>query len=338
MKEIYMIIVTGGAGFIGSALIWALNERSQSDILVVDRLGTKNKWQNLVKRKIGHIIHKDEFLPWLKTYGKNSHNSIELIIHLGACSSTFEMDMDYLLKNNVDYSRELFEFCREQDISYIYASSAATYGGGEKGYSDKDSATPTLCPINPYGFSKQLFDMWVLQNKDFPAKWAGLKFFNVYGPNEYHKESMMSIIAKSLPYVKEHNSLKLFKSYLPDYKHGEQKRDFIYVKDVVDVILHFVDSFKKNDQTVTSGIYNVGTGKARTFADLGRCIFKSLEMKPQFDWIEMPDSLKNQYQYFTEADLTKLRKEGGYKKKFTSLEDGVKDYVLQYLNTKDPYL
>ncbi|MEI6397517.1 MAG: ADP-glyceromanno-heptose 6-epimerase [Pseudomonadota bacterium] len=328
-----MIIVTGGAGFIGSALIWKLNENDVSDIVVVDRMGTGPKWKNLVKREISDIVHKDHFFDWLDKLPKGKR--IEAVFHMGACSSTTETDMDYLVENNLHYSMRLWDFCAQNKIPFIYASSAATYGAGENGFKDDLKGVSALRPINQYGYSKQLFDVWALSQKTKPPFWAGLKFFNVYGPQEYHKGAQASVILHAFPQVRDKKSLKLFKSYQPDYRNGEQKRDFIYVKDVVDVMLHLYQTRR----LAVSGIFNLGSGKARTFTDLGRSVFKALgHKKESFEWIEMPESIRGQYQYFTEATLDELRRRTGYKGKFTSLEDGIADYVGNYLANEDPYL
>ena len=328
-----MIIVTGGAGFIGSALVWKLNENGVTDIVVVDRLSHGAKWKNLVKRSITDIIHKDNFFDWLEKLPNGK--SIEAIFHMGACSSTTETDMDYLIENNLHYSMRLWDFCSQNKIPFIYASSAATYGAGEQGFKDDQKCISKLRPINQYGYSKQLFDVWALGQKVKPPFWAGLKFFNVYGPQEYHKGGQASVVFHAFPQVRDKKALKLFKSYRSDYRDGEQKRDFVYVKDVVDVMFHLY----KTHRLAVSGIFNLGSGKARTFADLGRSVFKALgHKKESFDWIEMPESIRDQYQYFTEASLDELRRRTGYKGKMTLLEDGIADYVGNYLENEDPYL
>lgn len=328
-----MIIITGGAGFIGSSLVWALNQKAYEDIVIVDALRDGTKWKNLVKRKFTQILHKDELFTWLQDT-KNA-SAVEAILHMGACSATTEMNMDYLLKNNVQYSMRLFEFCAQAKIPFVYASSAATYGLGEIGYKDESQVAQQLRPINPYGYSKQLFDLWALKQKQTPLCWYGLKFFNVFGPNEYHKEGMRSLVAKAYPQVLKQGQIKLFKSYLENYAHGEQMRDFIYIKDVVKVCLHFLE--KKPKQ---SGLFNVGTGKSRSFVDLGKAVFSAVDknQKADFEWIEMPHELRGQYQYFTEADLTRLRKVGDYHEPFMSLEDSITDYVSDYLVKEDSYL
>ncbi|MCX6126965.1 MAG: ADP-glyceromanno-heptose 6-epimerase [Proteobacteria bacterium] len=328
-----MIIVTGGAGFIGSALVWKFNQKHTKELLVVDQLGHGPKWKNLVKREILDIIHKDHFLSWLDQRPKN--HDIDAVFHMGACSSTTETNVDYLIENNLHYSMKLWQFCAKNKIPFIYASSAATYGRGEYGYVDNPKLMSNLRPINPYGYSKQLFDSWVLSQKSAPPFWAGLKFFNVYGPQEYHKEGQASVVLHAFPQVRDSGILRLFKSYHTDIKHGCQRRDFVYIKDVVDVLYHLFQVRR----VAVNGIYNLGSGKARTFVDLGKTVFKATEQgRERFEWIEMPEQLKAQYQYFTEADLTLLRQKTGYKTKMTSIEDGVSDYIKNYLATNDPYL
>lgn len=328
-----MIVVTGGAGFIGSAFVWKLNEEGIHDILVADEFGTSTKWRNLAKRRITTAIHKDQLIDWLKT--KSRPAAIQAIVHMGACSTTTEKDVDFLIRNNFNYSVDLFEFAAKEKIPFIYASSAATYGLGEHGYSDDPQLIHKLRPINPYGYSKALFDQWVLKQREKPPFWAGLKFFNVYGPQEYHKGGQASVVFHAYPQIRDKGSLKLFKSYKEGIAHGDQRRDFVWIKDVLDVLLHFM----RAPESAQSGIYNVGSGEARSFADLGRAVFSAMgKMPPKFDWIEMPEDLKNQYQYFTEANLMRLREVGGYQKAMTSLEDGVHEYVTRYLMHQDPFL
>ena len=328
-----MIIVTGGAGFIGSALVWKLNEKGFKDIVIVDHMGSGPKWKNLVKRQITNIIHKDNFFQWLEGLPKGRR--IEAIFHMGACSSTTEANVDYLVENNLHFSMGLWDFAAKHKIPFVYASSAATYGAGENGYKDDMKKIPDLRPINPYGYSKQLFDTWVLNQTQRPPFWAGLKFFNVYGPQEYHKGSQASVIYHAYPQVRDHGCLKLFKSYHSDYQHGEQKRDFVYVKDVVEVLFHLYHARR----IAVSGIYNLGSGRARSFVDLGRGVFKAAgQKKEKFEWIDMPTQLRGQYQYFTEANLDELRRRTGYKGKMTSLEEGIADYVCNYLQNEDQYL
>lgn len=332
-----MIVVTGSAGFIGSAFLWKLNEMGHDDILLVDEFETGDKWKNTVKRQFTNIIHKNDFFHNLST-DESTASAVTAVVHMGACSSTTERDVDYLIKNNIHYSMDLFKFCAERNIPYIYASSAATYGNGELGYSDDPTMIPSLKPINAYGWSKQVMDEWALKQKKTPPYWAGLKFFNVYGPNEYHKGHMMSLVCKSVPQIKEQGFLKLFKSYKEGIGHGEQKRDFVYIKDIIEVMYYLLDQALKGNKKVESGIFNLGCGEARSFADLGRAAFNAMGIEPKFEWIEMPESIRNQYQYFTEASLDNLRSKTGYDKKFHTLEEGVTDYVKNYLLAEDNYL
>ncbi len=327
-----MIVVTGGAGFIGSAYIWRLNQRGEQNILVVDDLGKGEKWKNLAKRQIYDSISIKAFRDLIKGPGSTE---IKAVVHMGACSSTTETDADFLVCNNTHYSAEVFEFCVRQRIPFIYASSAATYGLGEGGYKDDEASLDRLVPINKYAYSKQLFDTWLLKQKKKPPLWAGFKFFNVYGPNEYHKGSQASVVFHAFPQIKEGGKLKLFKSYLEAVEHGQQKRDFVYIKDVVEMMDHLLLRANQGD----SGIYNIGTGTARSFADLGKAVFAALESSPaRFEWIEMPDSLKSQYQYFTQAEMNKFRQRTNYDKPLTDLESGIDDYVRNYLLGSDPYL
>lgn len=326
-----MLVVTGGAGFIGSAFLWGLNKVGRDDIVVVDEFDSSIKWKNLVKRRFDLVLQKEELLPWLEKNG--SKNQIEAIVHMGACSSTTQMDMGYLLSTNSSYSMALFRYCADLDIPFIYASSAATYGLGEQGYADKRSLIPSLLPINPYGYSKQLMDTWAIRQKKVPTHWYGLKFFNVFGPNEYHKGDMQSLVAKAYPQIEKRGTLRLFKSHHKDYADGEQKRDFIYIKDVVRIMLHFLLA-----KTTPSGIYNVGTGIARTFADLGKGVFSALGLEPKFEWIDMPQELRAQYQYFTQADIDNLRQVAKFAEPFTKMEEAIHDYVTNYLCKEDPYL
>ena len=317
-----MIIVTGGAGFIGSCYVARLNEDSVKDIVIVDDVGQGAKWQNLRGREFNDIIGISDFERWLK-----GRAGIRAIVHMGACSTTTEADMDFLVENNLHYSAKLFEFCTESRVPFIYASSAATYGAGEQGYSDDVETISKLRPINKYGYSKHLFDQWVLRQENTPSHWAGLKFFNVYGAGEHHKGGQASVVFHAFPQVRDRRTLRLFKSYRDGVEHGEQKRDFVFVKDACEVIHHFVSG-----EGCASGIYNVGTGKARTFKDLGKAVFDALDAgTPKFEWIDMPDDVREHYQYFTEATLDNLREHGGFRGEFVSLEDGVRDYVQNHL-------
>jgi ADP-L-glycero-D-manno-heptose 6-epimerase len=323
-----MIIVTGGAGFIGSAFVWKLNQKGIEDIVIVDRLGTTDKWKNLVNLRFVNYMHKDDFLELI--YNDTVNFEVEAIIHMGACSSTTERNADYLWKNNNVYTGYLAEWAIERSIRFIYASSAATYGDGSLGFSDDHDKIKALKPINMYGYSKQVFDLRVLRHS-WENKIAGIKFFNVFGPNEYHKEDMTSVIFKAFNQIKETGEVKLFKSYLPKYPDGGQLRDFVYVKDCIDVMWWL---FKNPD---VNGIFNLGTGKARTWNDLIKAVFDAMGLKTNIEYIEMPEALRNQYQYFTEAKMDKL-KAAGCPVAFSSLEDSVRDYVVNHLQQTDPHL
>ncbi len=323
-----MIIVTGGAGFIGSAFVWKLNKEGIEDIIIVDRLGTTDKWKNLVNLRFEDYIYKDDFLNMLCDDALPFE--ISAIVHMGACSSTTERDADYLWENNVLYTRTLAEWAIGRNIRFIYASSAATYGDGKQGFSDDHGKISELKPINMYGYSKQVFDLRVLRHS-WENKIAGIKFFNVFGPNEYHKGDMTSLIYKAFYQIKETGKVKLFKSYKPEYKDGGQMRDFVYVKNCIDVMWWF---FKNND---INGIFNLGTGKARTWNDLISAVFDAMGLDTNIKYIEMPEALRNQYQYFTQAEMDKLHT-AGCPITFSSLEDSVRDYVVNYLQKDDPHL
>ena len=322
-----MRIVTGGAGFIGSALIAALNKRQITDILVVDELGTDRKWKNLRNLSFTDYVEKDDFLEMVIEDKLDS--SIDAFFHLGACSDTTETNASYLIKNNYEYSKLLAQWATADNIRFIYASSAATYGDGSAGFSDDQEKIEILRPLNMYGYSKHLFDLWA-RRTGLLKKIVGLKYFNVFGPNEYHKADMRSFCIKAFEQITSTGKVRLFKSYKPEYADGEQKRDFIYVKDAVDMTLFFYD----NPQL--SGLFNIGTGKARTWNDLVKAVFAAMGKELNIEYIEMPESIRNQYQYFTEANITKLQK-AGYNKETTPLEDAIKDYVQSYLQT-DEYL
>lgn len=323
-----MIIVTGGAGFIGSAFVWKLNQQGIDNIILVDHLGSDDKWKNLVNRRFTDFLHKDDFIkivqedkePW----------KVRAVIHMGACSSTTERDADYLWKNNYLYSRMLAQWSLRHGIRFIYASSAATYGDGSVGFSDDHETIDSLKPINMYGYSKHVFDLWVLKSK-LENKMTGIKFFNVFGPNEYHKGDMTSVIYKAFNQIRETGKVRLFKSYKKEYPHGGQLRDFVYVKDCVDVMWWFLNNPDAN------GIYNLGTGKARTWKDLIKAVYAAMERKTNIQFIEMPESIRNQYQNFTEAQMNKL-KAAGCAVNFAPLEETVRDYVVNYLRNHDPYL
>ncbi|HEY5122257.1 MAG TPA: ADP-glyceromanno-heptose 6-epimerase, partial [Ignavibacteria bacterium] len=309
-----MIIVTGGAGFIGSALISRLNQSGYKDIIVVDHFGKNEKYRNLIPLKFKEVFDGDEFIEDvfedLLQEGK-----LETIFHLGACSSTTEDDFKYLLNNNFDYSKELCLGALEFDVRFIYASSAATYGNGSSGYQDNDDELDKLMPLNGYGYSKQLFDVWAKDN-GYLDKIAGLKYFNVFGPNEYHKEDMRSVVHKSFQQIKKTGRARLFKTTSSQYGDGEQERDFIYVKDAVDMTLFFHNNKK------TNGIYNVGTGEANTFNSLVKPIFKILGLKEDIEYFDMPERLKEKYQDYTQADITKIRN-AGYDEPITKIEEAV---------------
>lgn len=328
-----MILVTGGAGFIGSALIWKLNDEGKSDIVVVDRMGDGPKWRNLAKRQIRQIVLKDDLFDWLATEGRDE--PIEAVFHLGASSATTVTDVDYLVDNNINYSVQLWNYCAEREIPFIYASSASTYGNGDAGFDDAKSGSNQLIPLNPYGFSKHQFDSYVLNHtKKKPPFWAGLKFFNVYGPNEYHKGNQSSVVPQFVPQVQKNGSINLFKSCRSDVDDGAQKRDFVYVKDCVDVMVHLF----QNHQSAKSGVYNVGSGEARTFKDLARSIFQAMDISEDIKMVDMPKVLQDHYQYYTQANLDRLRADTGYDKPMTSLEVGIQDYVCKYLLADDQYL
>lgn len=316
-----MIIVTGAAGFIGSCLVAHLNEKGIRNIGLVDDFNSELKNKNVADKRFLNLIDRNEFLQWLDI----QHDSIEIVIHLGARTDTTEFNYDIFQTLNVDYTKQLWQLCAQHNIPFIYASSAATYGDGSLGYSDSHDLIPQLHPLNPYGRSKQEVDEWILQQSTKPSRWYGLKFFNVYGPNEYHKRRMASVVFHAFNQIQETGKAKLFKSHRNDFEDGKQLRDFIYVKDVCNVIDWLMENGK-----APSGIYNLGTGKARTFIDLVEAVFNALEKQTNIDWIDIPQDIRDKYQYFTEADMSKLR-DAGYIKSFYSLEDGVKEYVLHYL-------
>jgi len=315
-----MIVVTGAAGFIGSCLVRALNDKGYYDLVLVDEFSDENKKPNYEGKRFSHKVDRKEFHDWLE----ENHKLVYFIFHIGARTDTTEFDKSIFDDLNVDYSKRIWTACVNHGVPLVYASSAATYGLGEKGYVDDHEVIYDLKPLNPYGESKNEFDKWALSQDEKPYFWAGLKFFNVYGPNEYHKGRMASVIFHAFNQIKSSGEVKLFRSHNPDYKDGEQLRDFIYVKDVVDVCL-FLMNTKKH-----SGLYNLGTGQARTFLDLARATFSALERTPHISFIDTPADIRDKYQYFTEADMKKL-KGIGYERPFTSLEDGVSDYVKNYL-------
>lgn len=316
------VLVTGGSGFIGSCLVNRLNKAGIKDIVIVDHLGSSEKWKNLLHKDFEDYIERDDFIEYVR------HNKLrkeyDFIIHFGACTSTIETDAAYMMKNNYAYSKELAKWALANNMRFIYASSAATYGDGSHGYSDENKNTLTLSPLNIYGYSKHLFDLWVIKN-ELSNKVTGFKFFNVFGPNEYHKAQMKSVIAKVFAQVAGGEPFRLFKSYDKKYGQGEQKRDFVYVKDVVEVVYYFIEHPGKK------GIFNIGTGEARSWNDLAAALFSSLRKKPLIEYVDMPESLRQKYQYFTQADLKKLRK-AGCAHKFLSLEEAIKDYTRYLKN------
>lgn len=312
-----MIVVTGAAGFIGSCIVAELNRRGWEDLILVDHVQGGEKEKNLEHKKYRRYYDKKDFLKSVRKGEVES--SITCVIHMGACSSTTLQDEQYFTENNFDYTRVLARWALKNKVRFIYAGSAATYGDGTAGYSDDEATIRRCLPLNLYGESKQKFDRWVL-DQGVIDKVAGLKFFNVFGPNEYHKGDMRSVVAKAYQRVADEGKMALFKSYHPQYKDGEQRRDFIYVKDAVAIVLFFLDHPEIN------GIYNAGTGEARTWNDLARSLFAAVGKPVHIEYIEMPEILKSRYQYFTQADMTKLRK-AGYAKPFTRLEDAVSDYV-----------
>ena len=311
------ILLTGGAGFIGSCFLWKLNKLGIDNVIVVDALDTSEKWKNLSGKRFEDYLDRTTLLEAIRR--KALDRKIDAVVHLGACSSTTETDANYLMENNYRYSRTLAEWAQAQGKRFVYASSAATYGAGEAGYSDQDADTPRYRPLNMYGYSKQVFDLWVLKH-GLQKQLVGLKFFNVYGPNEYHKEDMRSVVHKGYQQVKATGKIRLFKSHHPKYADGEQRRDFVYVKDAIDVIAFFLD------HPALGGIYNLGTGTAQSWNDLAKALFTALKVKPQIEYFDMPESLREKYQYFTQADIAKLRA-AGYEKPFMDLKTGVADYV-----------
>jgi len=317
-----MIIVTGAAGFIGSCLIQKLNELNFNYIIAVDDFSNIDKNKNLLHKKIKEKVDREVFFDWLDVHFRE----VEFIFHIGARTDTTEFDKAIFDDLNVEYSKSVWNKCIQYQLPLVYASSAATYGLGELGYDDNESLIPQLKPLNPYGDSKNDFDIWALKQKEKPFFWAGLKFFNVYGPNEYHKSRMASVIFHAFRQIKEKGSINLFRSHNPNYKDGEQLRDFIYVKDLIDVCI-FLMEHRKN-----SGIYNLGTGKARSFNDLANATFAALNLASQINYVDTPLDIRDKYQYFTQANMSKL-KSIGYDKGFYTLEEGVKEYVQNYLST-----
>ena len=320
MENNATIVVTGAAGFIGSCLVGFLNAKGYSNLIITDDFSRLDKTPNLEEKKFSAKVERASFFDWLK----ENKPSISFVFHIGARTDTTEFNYAVHQHLNVEYSQKIWRYCTEHNIPLVYASSAATYGAGEFGYTDDHELPFKLQPLNPYGISKNEFDKWALQQTSTPPFWAGLKFFNVYGPNEYHKGRMASVIFHSFNQVKKDGRVKLFKSHRPDFKDGRQLRDFVYVKDVLNVCYWLMEN------EPMPGIYNLGTGKARAFEDLVKATFAGLDKPAHIDFIDMPEDIRDKYQYFTEADMHKLRSVG-YSQPFFSLEDGVGDYVRNYL-------
>ena len=323
-----MIVVTGGAGFIGSCLIGKLNREGFEDIVAVDDFSDEKKLPNLSNKSLTEKIDRLAFFDWLH----DNEKLVQFVFHLGARTDTAEMNENIFRELNLEYSQNIWRACINYGLPLIYASSGATYGLGEHGYSDDHSMVQRLNPLNPYGRSKNDFDKWVLKQEAHPFFWTGIKFFNVYGPNEYHKGRMASVVFHAFNQLKETGRVKLFRSHNPDYEHGEQQRDFIYVKDVVEVLFWLMKDRKKEH----SGIYNLGTGNAKTFLHLAESLFKAERREPEIAFIDTPPDIRDKYQYFTEAKMEKLR-HIGYDKPFYSLEDGIADYVKNYLEPGEYY-
>ena len=318
-----MIVITGAAGFIGSNLISKLNSEGFRDIILVDNFSHKEKELNYVKKNYRALVDRNVFGSWLT----DNQRFVQFVFHLGARTDTTEFNREIFDKLNLEYSKNVWNICSEYGIPLLYASSAATYGAGEKGYIDSHIIIPGLRPLNPYGESKNDFDKWVLNQADAPSFWAGLKFFNVYGPNEYHKGRMASVVLHAFDQIKSTGKMKLFRSHKAEYRDGEQLRDFIYVKDIVDIMYWFLHN-RKN-----SGIYNAGTGKAETFLELVNQTFESMELKADIEFIDIPLDIRDKYQYYTQADMRKISSIG-YNFPFHSLQTGVSDYVKHYLKSK----
>jgi ADP-L-glycero-D-manno-heptose 6-epimerase len=327
-----MLVITGGGGFIGSALAARLNEEGRADLVIVDRFGTGDKWRNIAKRDFFEIVPIDRLTAWLERFG----DKVEAVFHLGANSSTFAIDADEMIATNLNYTIGLWRWCAAADRPLIYASSAATYGDGSSGFDDAGGteALKRLRPLNLYGWSKHAFDLWALREAasgHAPPRWIGFKFFNVFGPNEYHKGEMMSLVAKNFDRVAAGEPVRLLKSHRPDFRDGEQLRDFVYVKDCAAAMLWLWRHGRDN------GIYNLGTGKARSFLDLINAVGAACGVPAKIEFIDMPDTIRAKYQYFTEAVMTRLR-QAGYNAPFTPLEDAIADCVQNHLSQPDPYL
>ena len=321
------IIVTGAAGFIGSCMVQFLNEQGFENLILVDDFGFEEKRKNWESKKFTVIVERNNLFDWLQKH----ESKIDVVIHLGARTDTTEFDYSIHEELNLEYSKDIWNYCTAYQIPLIYASSAATYGAGEFGYDDNHEVIEHLQPLNPYGISKNEFDKWAIHQLHTPPSWTGLKFFNIYGPNEYHKGRMASVIWHSFNQIKNNGEVKLFKSHRPDFKDGEQLRDFVYVKDLVKVI-HWmmVGMIAKQWKVASNGIYNLGTGKARSFYDLAAATFRGMGLEPNIQFIDMPEDIRDKYQYFTEANMDKLH-QAGYTDAFYSLEAGITDYVQHYL-------
>ncbi|MEO5649113.1 MAG: ADP-glyceromanno-heptose 6-epimerase [Ginsengibacter sp.] len=326
------IVVTGAAGFIGSCLVRFLNEAGFKKLILVDEFLNKEKNRNLKGKDFVTKIDREEFFDFLDTLNPR----VTFVFHIGARTDTTEFNYSVHEHFNVEYSKKIWTYCSENKIPLVYASSAATYGAGELGYKDEESIIKDLKPLNPYGVSKNEFDKWALRQQKTPPSWAGLKFFNVYGPNEYHKDRMASVIFHSYNQIIDKGFVKLFKSHKSEFKDGEQLRDFVYVKDVLKICFWFLECWQKDPNTFITGIYNVGTGKARSFNDLVKATFSGLDRKPSIKYIDMPSDIRETYQYYTQAEMQKI-KDAGYNQNMFSLEEGVDDYVRNYLSEKVYY-
>jgi ADP-L-glycero-D-manno-heptose 6-epimerase len=331
------IIVTGAAGFIGSCMVQFLNDNGYRNIIIVDDFGVEEKRRNWENKQFAKAIERQSLFEWLAV----NNPKIDCIIHLGARTDTTEFNYAVHQKLNVEYSQNIWKYCTQNQVPLIYASSAATYGGGEFGYDDNHELPFKLQPLNPYGVSKNEFDKWAIQQTEMPPFWAGLKFFNIYGPNEYHKGRMASVIWHSFNQIKANGLVKLFRSHNPNFKDGEQLRDFVYVKDLVKVMLWMMETVDGrqstvNSQALTSGLYNIGTGTARSFYALASSTFKGLDLEPNIEFVEMPVDIRDKYQYFTEANMQKLH-DAGYTEQFYTLEAGVDDYVRNFLSANKIY-
>ena len=332
MDQSITIIVTGAAGFIGSCLVEFLNTKGFENLILVDDFSRKDKEPNLAGKKFISRVEREGLFEFLK----KENPKIGFVFHLGARTDTTEFDYSIHEHLNLNYSKNIWHYCTNNNVPLVYASSAATYGAGEKGYKDDESIIPELTPLNPYGVSKNEFDKWILDQTGTPPAWTGLKFFNVYGPNEYHKGRMASVIFHSFNQIEKNGFVKLFKSHKDGFQDGEQKRDFIYIKDILKICYWFLECWQNDHKTFISGIYNAGTGEARTFNDLVKATFAGIDKKPEIEYIDMPEDLRETYQYFTEATMQKIH-EAGYDQPFYSLEDGVGDYVREYLSKREYY-